>query len=408
MTMTAAETLKNRLATIHKDMAALSEAVSLAASDVENRQATMAITIERRLTDDLEERASRLARMVRNEDVANITAKVYSAAMRIVDAFLHQRHNCKRSRAQFIAHGDHMSALIESGVFQVLIAKRKAAKAAVEVEQAPADTVADGYPSEWVYFQCKPTFGWDVNIRRVRTNADVYGATEVLINGSWEASRLTLGEMRTMIAFGSAEFVDAPRLKMVKPSAPEWVYFVRNTAAETLRRYDASGLSDASQVMGVNGFQDSVLTATEAKRKIEKGFARVVEAPEGAGSANKPSIETGELNMSKKTLDPAFFQQCKEGLIMRITQFAHALEHGTNLDEFVIVSPLMAVAYTPSLDGGYLRPGAGIANAKGFSSRSEAECWAPAGTKVVSRRVAIQSNLVSSQEALARINEVVG
>lgn len=124
------------------------------------------------------------------------------------------------------------------------------------------------------------------------------------------------------------------------------------------------------------------------------------------GDATYREMEQG-LKEEVEALDPSFLQQCKEGLIMRITQFARALEHGTNLDDFVIVSPLMAVAYTPSLEGGHLRPGADIANAKGFSSRSEAECWAPEGTKVASRRVALQSNLVSSQEALARINEAL-
>lgn len=206
MTMTTAETLKNRLATIHKDMCDLSQAVGGAAADVKNGRATIAATIERRLTDELEERAFRLERMANAENISSIGAAVYQAALSIASAFLHQRHNCKRNRAQFIAHGATMTALTESGAFQQLIAKRKEAKAAVQAERA---TIAPGIPAEKAAQSEAPI----VYVRRLMSlttyrfaNAadDVSFAHYFGPDFQWHEGVVTVGEWRDLLASGEA------------------------------------------------------------------------------------------------------------------------------------------------------------------------------------------------------------
>ncbi|QIZ02651.1 hypothetical protein AhyVDH1_046 [Aeromonas phage AhyVDH1] len=179
----------------------------------------------------------------------------------------------------------------QDSVLTATEAKQKIERGFARVVEAP-QTKEEAAPAEWVYFQCKATSGWDLNIRRIRSAADVSDRSEALVNGSWEASRLTLGEMRTMIAFGSAEFVDAPKLKMAKPSAPEWVYFVNLGTTGTLRRYDANNPAAKSQYRAPGmDWEDSTLTGSGALQKLAEGAAALCNE---FGSACQPAANPDE------------------------------------------------------------------------------------------------------------------
>lgn len=65
--------------------------------------------------------------------------------------------------------------------------------------------------TKYSYFQCDHSSGWLPNVRRVNLSGVAYCKTEALVDGKWEASSLTIGELRTMIAFGGAEWIEEPR-----------------------------------------------------------------------------------------------------------------------------------------------------------------------------------------------------
>lgn len=136
--MTNAEMKKNRLATIHKDLAAVTTAIQNAARDVRNGRSTIKAASEEYHTAANDEIAARLDRMTLNTtDIGfGLRTKIRDCLL----AYSYQRDNCKRNRAQFIQQGQIVSALAEGGMFQELIALRKAAKAAAAAgeELAPA------------------------------------------------------------------------------------------------------------------------------------------------------------------------------------------------------------------------------------------------------------------------------
>lgn len=74
---------------------------------------------------------------------------------------------------------------------------------------------------EWAYFQCLPISGRVSNYRRVNVSCEATDATEILIDGEWEASDMTLADMRSAVSLGQAEWTEAPKLKMTKPAPVE-------------------------------------------------------------------------------------------------------------------------------------------------------------------------------------------
>lgn len=64
----------------------------------------------------------------------------------------------------------------------------------------------------WLYFQCLTNSGRALNIRRIRVSLDPTTKSEVLIDGQWEEGGMDLGEVRHMMAFGEAEWIEAPSL----------------------------------------------------------------------------------------------------------------------------------------------------------------------------------------------------
>ena len=197
----------NRLATIHKDLAAVTTAIQNAARDVRNGRSTIKAASEECHTPANDEIAARLDRMTLNTtDIGfGLRTKIRDCLL----AYSYQRDNCKRNRAQFIEQGQTISILTETGMFQELIALRKAAKAAAAAgeELAPAlDVVVAGAPAATeeapvnavVYFKGNEkgdkgpavslkhvTMTKDINTALAETMEafDVVGSVRVFING---------------------------------------------------------------------------------------------------------------------------------------------------------------------------------------------------------------------------------
>ncbi|MGL5093710.1 MAG: hypothetical protein ACRC8B_22880 [Aeromonas sobria] len=81
--------------------------------------------------------------------------------------------------------------------------------------------VSTSTPTEWAHFQCLPSSGRALNVRRINVECEATDKTQILIDGQWEESGVTLQELRHMVAFGEAEWVEAPKLKMTKPAPAE-------------------------------------------------------------------------------------------------------------------------------------------------------------------------------------------
>lgn len=62
----------------------------------------------------------------------------------------------------------------------------------------------------WLHFQCLTNSGRTLNIRRIKLSIDPTTRSDVLIDGKWEESGMTLGEVRHMVAFGEAEWIAQP------------------------------------------------------------------------------------------------------------------------------------------------------------------------------------------------------
>lgn len=165
--MTNAEMKVNRLATIHKDLIAVTTAVRNAAADVRNDRRTIKAASEEQHTAEMNEKAARLDRMTLNtEDMGH---ELRGQIRECLLAYSYQRDNCKRSRQQFIQQGAFVSAYTEGGMFQELIALRKAAKA----EQTPAV----GAEVALIDGRIGTVQGVDGNGVKVRMNCDTYSIT---------------------------------------------------------------------------------------------------------------------------------------------------------------------------------------------------------------------------------------
>lgn len=137
-------------------------------------------------------------------------------------------------------------------------------------EKGEEITKAVTAPAEWAYFQCLTTSGQTLNTRRINVSCEADDKTQVLIDGQWEESSLTLKELRHMVAFGEAEWVEAPKLKMVKPEPVKYTYFTRNTATSALRRFDPSKPNSANTEILADGvWVSSLFTVGEAKECLE-------------------------------------------------------------------------------------------------------------------------------------------
>ncbi|MGL4355684.1 MAG: hypothetical protein ACRCTP_17765 [Aeromonas popoffii] len=63
---------------------------------------------------------------------------------------------------------------------------------------------------EWTHFQCLPHSGRTGNYRRVHASCGATDSTEILIDGKWEDSGMSLADMRRLMAFGYAEWIAQP------------------------------------------------------------------------------------------------------------------------------------------------------------------------------------------------------
>ncbi|MGL4504679.1 MAG: hypothetical protein ACRCUF_02985 [Aeromonas sobria] len=64
--------------------------------------------------------------------------------------------------------------------------------------------------AEWAHFQCLPHSGRTGNYRRVHSSCGATDSTEILIDGKWEDSGMSLADMRRLMAFGYAEWIAQP------------------------------------------------------------------------------------------------------------------------------------------------------------------------------------------------------
>lgn len=62
--------------------------------------------------------------------------------------------------------------------------------------------------AKYSHFQCLPSSGRALNIRRVHSSCSATDTTEILIDGEWEESRMTLADMRRLMAFGYSEWIE--------------------------------------------------------------------------------------------------------------------------------------------------------------------------------------------------------
>lgn len=140
--MNATEMKATRLATIHKDLMKVVTAISNAARDVKAARLTIKLASEQHHTAENDKLADRLDRMTLN--TSDMGFGLRGSIRTALDAYSFQRDRCKRNRAQFIDQGAVVASLTLDGMFQELIALRKAAKAAVV---ATAEEVAPAAPA---------------------------------------------------------------------------------------------------------------------------------------------------------------------------------------------------------------------------------------------------------------------
>lgn len=78
------------------------------------------------------------------------------------------------------------------------------------VEAAFRALIVEEVEVEVVHFEIKPEMGRDAGVRRFNAKGQTHEKSEILTDGEWKASALTVGEVRTMLSFGSAFKVEAP------------------------------------------------------------------------------------------------------------------------------------------------------------------------------------------------------
>ncbi|ANZ52232.1 hypothetical protein Ahp2_50 [Aeromonas phage Ahp2] len=100
------------------------------------------------------------------------------------------------------------------------------------------ETTTTEWAPNWAYFQCLPSSGRTGNYRRVNVNCEATDATQILIDGEWEESGVTLADLRHMASMGQVEWVEAPKLKMTKPAAETPV---KTTARKMLELMEKRG-----------------------------------------------------------------------------------------------------------------------------------------------------------------------
>lgn len=101
--------------------------------------------------------------------------------------------------------------------------------------------------TSYTYFEIWDALGCGSAVRRCDLDADPSALSEILVGGEWQSAGVTVGEARTMISFGAAHIVDAPKCAVKAEdaeAAPEWVYFVYRGHTGTIRRYDAKKAGD--------------------------------------------------------------------------------------------------------------------------------------------------------------------
>lgn len=117
----------NRLATIHKDLMTVTEAISRASSSVRSKSLSIKAASEEYHAVDTDKVSERLDRMtLHTTDLGHGLRKAIRTA---IDAYAFQRDRCKRNKADFVHQGAVIEDLTDNGVFQELVALHKAAKA---------------------------------------------------------------------------------------------------------------------------------------------------------------------------------------------------------------------------------------------------------------------------------------
>lgn len=132
--MTNAEMKANRLATIHKDLCDVTAAVTGAARDITMQGLTIKAASEKRHTAEVDKKAEQLDRMT--IDTTDLGHGLRNAIRTVLDVYASQRDNCKRNKAQFVNKAAIIEGITADGMFQDLIALRKAAKAELQAKQA--------------------------------------------------------------------------------------------------------------------------------------------------------------------------------------------------------------------------------------------------------------------------------
>lgn len=156
---------------------------------------------------------------------------------------MYYRHNSEGPIYRVTEGKCYVSLLLDSGEWREVITAAEKALARIALgEYFECD--AEGAPiyrdvlgllppepkaEEWVYFQCLPASGWLSNIRRHRKLAESWEKAECLVNGEWEASSLSVGDVRCMRSLGSAKEIANPEL----PVQPTIKPFTEATDPET-------------------------------------------------------------------------------------------------------------------------------------------------------------------------------
>ncbi|QIZ02652.1 hypothetical protein AhyVDH1_047 [Aeromonas phage AhyVDH1] len=156
-----------------------------------------------------------------------------------------------------------------------------------------------------------------------------------------------------------------------------------------------SMVADAQKVVAVAPVEPSTAMGDATYREMEQGLKEEIEAIEPVAEAvanYNPAI----VAMAKDS---------KQGLEVRITKLGNALNtlSEADLEQFLIVSPLVAVAYG-LIDGRYSSH-TDLTIAPGFQTEQEALEVCGPNHVVKTRREALTEALMSSKEAYSKLRE---
>lgn len=176
------------------------------------------------------------------------------------------------------------------------------------------------------YFEIAPVFGYGEGVRRCDMTADVSAASEILVDGEWKPSSLTAGEIRSMLAFGSASEVEAPQ---EQSKGPEWVYFCCNHSTGwhyTKRRYKAGADErDCTEALYNGVWQESALTVGLVLAMMADGGAH---EDEGTAILCNERGEPLEEQRDRTATDP------ETGFTYRVTKGGEILSRPPNGSSF--------------------------------------------------------------------------